>query len=242
LVNFAQSKHKLFTEVLSDNVSDGLVNYQGLLHDTRFNEYISQLETTNPSNFKSREDSLAFWINVYNASTIKIILENYPIESINELHSGGRILAHIFKSTVWDKDFIIINNTKMTLNEIEHGIIRKKFKEPRIHFALVCASISCPQLRNEAYEGIKLDKQLENQTKIFFNDKTKNRFDLENRTTFLSKILDWYNSDFGDNDEDILWFAAKYIPEKLSKDIRENTGEWNINYLPYNWDLNAIKN
>ena len=129
----------------------------------------------------------------------------------------------------------------MTLNEIEHEIIRKKFKEPRIHFALVCASISCPPLRNEAYEGYKLNEQLEDQAKLFFNDRTKNKFDLKNRTAFLSKILDWYDNDFGNNDEEVLLFIAKYLPEKLSKDIQENTEEWDIDYLPYNWDLNEIK-
>ena len=238
---FAQPHHKLLTKILADNVKDGFVNYKGLENDSLFIEYIKQLKSSNPGKLKSSADRLAFWINAYNAYTIKIILDNYPIESINELHSGGRILAHIFKSTVWDKDFVVINKRKMTLNEIEHEIIRKKFKEPRIHFALVCASISCPSLRNEAYEGYKLNEQLEDQAKIFFNDRTKNKFDLKNRTAFLSKILDWYDSDFGNNDEEVLLFVAKYLPEKLSKDIQENTEEWDIDYLPYSWDLNEIK-
>ncbi len=129
----------------------------------------------------------------------------------------------------------------MTLNNIEHDIIRKEFNEPTIHFVLVCAAISCPPLRNEAYTGEKLDEQLNDQAKTFLNDKYKNYFDEENKTAHISKIFDWYNDDFGNNDKRILKYISQYLPEKLSNDIKANITKWQIEYKNYNWDLNKAK-
>ncbi len=145
---------KIYDNLLHKYVVNGLVDYENLAKDKDLEKYIDALSKFDPTRLTNKNDKLAFWINAYNAYTLKVIVDNYPISSINELHSGGRIIAHVFKTTVWDKDFVVINNKKMTLNNIEHDIIRPKFKDPRIHFALVCAAVSCSPLRNEAYTGV----------------------------------------------------------------------------------------
>jgi len=233
-----QEKHSLFSEILQDYVHNGLVDYSNLKNDTRLDEYLTDLSIANPDTIKNKNDRLAFWINAYNAYTLKIIADEYPIESINELHTGGLIIGHILGATVWDKDIVTINNKKVSLNFIEHGVIRKKFNEPRIHFALVCASISCPNLRAEAFEGFKLDQQLFEESKKFFNDKTKNEFNVSEKEVELSKIMDWYDDDFGGNEKEILVFISKYLSEELAGKILQNPEAWNISYKSYNWDLN----
>lgn len=230
-----------FTIVLQNYNHSGLVDYSNLKNDEVFKYYLMELSRTNPDTLSSKYDKLAFWIDAYNAFTIQRILKSYPIESINDLHRGGRILAHIFGTTVWDEKFIVINKNKYSLNDIEHGIIRKKFKDPRVHFALVCASISCPKLRSEAYEGYKIDLQLDEQAKIFFADPTKNRFDTKNKIAHISKILDWYESDFAENDTQLLKFIARYVQPELRNDIQSNINNWEIEYLDYNWGLNDFK-
>lgn len=240
--NFAQSPdHSIFTKLMKQYNFNGNLDYKGLVEDKKLNEYLTILSGTDTESLKNDSEKIAFWINVYNAFTIKAIVDNYPIESINDLHTGGRIIGHIFSTTIWDDDFIIINDKEYSLNDVEHKILRKNFKEPRIHFAIVCASISCPQLRSEAFNAHDLEEQLQDQASQFFNDETKNRFDVKNRTANLSKILDWFEEDFGENDEEVLAFVSKYVNNKLSLEIKQNIEEWSIEYLDYNWNLNDYK-
>jgi hypothetical protein len=114
-------------------------------------------------------------------------------------------------------------------------------EEPRIHFALVCASISCPELRNETYEAEKIDAQLQEETRKFLNDKGKNHYDIKNREAYISKLFDWFEVDFGDTDENILMFISDYLPKDMSTDISSNISNWKIKYNNYNWNLNALK-
>lgn len=231
-------RHALFTNLLKDVVEAGSVNYKALKKESRLNEYVLMISEVNPDTIKGEENALAFWINAYNVFTLKVIVDNYPIESINELHAGGRIIGHIIKRTVWDKEFFSINSKVISLNEIEHEIIREEFNEPRIHFALVCAAVSCPKLRNEAYEGFKLEEQLEDQARVFLSAKEKNYFILSERKAYLSKSFDWYGDDFGNNNSEIVKFTAKYLPKNIREDLSLNAGEWEIEYLPYDWILN----
>lgn len=241
LTNAQTDKHRLFTSILSDYVVNGMVNYKELKSDNRLDKYLEQLMEVDPSGISDKNEKLAFWINAYNAFTLKLIKENYPVESINDLHTGGLIIGQILGKTVWHKEWIKIGGRTLSLNNIEHDIIRKEYKEPRIHFALVCAAVSCPPLRFEAYEGYKIEDQLKDQTVTFLNDETKNQFDLNTQTARLSKILDWYDEDFGDSDEDILKFVSQFLPENISKDILENISDWDIDYNSYNWELNEYK-
>lgn len=231
--------HQLFTDILQKYVVNGLVDYKNLKNDNRLDKYLLQLSNTDPDKLNG-DEKLAFWINAYNAFTLQIVTENYPIESITDLNTGGKIIAYLLGDTVWDKEFITINNKKYSLNDIEHKILRK-MDEPRIHFSIVCASISCPELLNEAFESNTLETQLELQTRKFLNDKSRNDFDLKNRQAYISEIFNWFDDDFGDSDENVLMFISKYVPENTSQDIKSNVTEWNISYNDYNWNLNELK-
>jgi len=233
--------HSVFTELLKEYNHNGYLDYEALTNENKLDEYLKMLVEVNPNKFISGDSRMAFWINVYNAFTIKAIVDNYPIESINDLHSGGRVLGHILSTTIWDDDFIIIDGKEYSLNDIEHEILRKDFNEPRIHFAIVCASISCPLLRTEAFDNERLNFQLEEQAIQFFNDESRNKFDLENKTAYLSKILDWFEEDFGENDMEVLLFVSNYIGEEIAKNIMQNVDEWSIEYLDYDWGLNEYK-
>jgi hypothetical protein len=232
-------QHKLFTDILSKYVKNGFVDYKSLKSNKSLDEYLKQLVNTNPDKLNINE-KLAFWINAYNAFTLQVIIENYPIESINELHTGGRIIGHILGKTVWDKEFITVNSKKYSLNDIEHKILRK-MNEPRIHFAIVCASISCPPLRNEAFEPEKISTHLQSQAIEFINDNSRNSFDLKNRKAYLSKMFEWFDEDFGDSEKEVLKYVSQFIPENISKDIKNNLSEWEISYKDYDWNLNKIK-
>jgi hypothetical protein len=232
-------QHSLFADILNKHVKNGLVNYKELKKDKRLDAYLKQLTNTVPEKL-GRNEKLAFWINAYNAFTLQVIVENYPIESINELHTGGRIIGHILGKTVWDKEFITINSKKYSLNDIEHKILRK-MDEPRIHFAIVCASISCPALRNESFEAGKIEQQLQEEAIKFLNDKDRNDFDVTRKTASLSKIFDWFEEDFGSNDEEVLNYTAQFLNVDVAKNIKSNLTKWKIVYKDYNWDLNEIK-
>jgi len=237
-INCAQNNN-IYNQLLKKYVKNGLVNYKQLKNDKELDNYLELLSKTNPSNF-SKKQKLAFWINTYNAFTLKVVAENYPIESITELHTGGKIIGYLLGKTVWDKQFITINKKEYSLNDIEHKILRK-MNEPRIHFAIVCASISCPALRDEAYDAKKIDAQLNEQTKLFINDATRNYFDVQHKRAHISKIFSWFGKDFGSSDENILRFIAKYLPEEISQNISNNISDWDIEYNDYNWNLNDLK-
>src|SRR5207249_10748676 len=175
---------------------------------------------SDPERLTNDQQRLALWINAYNAYTLKAICDHYPVKSINDLNKGGLVLGTILHTTVWDKEFVIINSKAMTLNQIEHKIIRPQFRDPRAHFALVCASKSCPPLRPKAFDGSKLDQQLNDQARVFLSDTTRNEFDLKNQTASISKIFDWYAKDFGKNEEEILLYLSKFLSADTAASIR----------------------
>ena len=231
-------EHALFTNVLQQYVTSGKVHYKDLCKDGRLEEYIAQLKSANPDSIADNKSRLAFWINAYNAYTLKAICARYPVKSINELHSGGLVLGTVFNTTVWDKDFVIIHQKLTTLNNIEHKIIRPVFKDPRIHFALVCAAKSCPPLRSEAYEGSKLEEQLDDQARIFLRDAQQNRFDAKQKKAYLSRILDWYGGDFGKNKAELMLYLAQYLSADTADAIRTDVKKWEVKHNDYDWSLN----
>ena len=224
---FAQENktHETWNELLAKNVdSVGHVNYQGFIDEKeKFHTYLCALEQEAPKDDWTEDEKLAYWINAYNAYTVELIIDNYPVESIKDL--GGSL----FKiNTSWDIKFIHIEGEEYDLNNIEHGIIRKDFSEPRIHFAVNCASVSCPKLRNEAYVGSKLDAQLDDQIRSFLNDPTKNLIGTE--TAKLSKIFKWFTGDFT-NSMSIEAYINQYTDVKITDDTE-------IDYFDYDWNLN----
>lgn len=230
--------HAIFSALLKQHVDDGRVSYKTLCDDKRLDRYISQLAATDPASIQDDAERLAFWINTYNAYTLKVICDNYPVSSINKLHFGGLIVGTAFKKTIWDKKFVVVNRENTSLNHIEHKIIRREFNEPRAHFALVCASVSCPRLRSEAFEGSRLDAQLEDQGRDFFNDDSKNFFEADSRIAHLSKILDWFSGDFGENREAVLTYVSRFLPDNVAAAIRADVSAWKVKYTDYDWGLN----
>ena len=220
--------HELWNQLLIKYVNEsGRVNYQGLKEDPKILlDYLELLRTNRPNEeYWDEKESLAYWINLYNAFTVKLIIDYYPVESIKNI--GSRVQIPFINSP-WDIEFIDFGDENMSLNYVEHQILRKSFEEPRIHFAINCASISCPNLRNEAYVALKIDAQLTNQTQNFLKDSSKNI--ITSKALYLSKIFQWYSGDFN-----------------LNKTLYENLSIWSgidINdmaskqFIDYNWSLN----
>lgn len=217
--------HSKFTELLKKHVADdGLVDYVSFKKDeTELQVYLDLLSNNAPSNNWTEAEKLAYWINAYNAFTIKLIVDNLPVKSIKDI--GGAIPMI---NSPWDIKFFEIGGLPFDLNTIEHEILRKQFSEPRIHFAINCASISCPKLINEAYSAEKLEEQLNKQTKAFINDKSRN--DIRSEKAQISKIFDWFKVDFTKNGT-----LAEYINQYSSVKIDKKT---KVDFLDYNWDLN----
>ena len=219
--------HSAWAEVLEAHVKDGRVDYAALKKDpSNLNTYLADLESVSKEAFDewSKRKKLAFWVNAYNAYTVKLIVDNYPVKSIKDL--GG------FFSSVFNKKFIPLRRLfggVVSLNTIEHKTLRAKFKEPRIHFALVCASRGCPPLRSEAFRADDLDAQLDGQAKIFLSNPAHNRFDAKTGTLHLSKIFRWFEEDFEKTAGSVPKFLSQYLD--LPEDVR-------IKYLPYDWSLN----
>ncbi len=219
--------HELFDQLLKKHVSDdGWVNYEGFKKDREIlNKYLDLIRKNAPNDSWSKNDQLAYWINAYNAFTIDLVLQYYPVKSIRDIGSSIQIP---FVNSPWDIKFIEIGDEKLDLNNIEHGIIREKFNEPRIHFAVNCASFSCPVLRKEAYKGHLLDQQLEEQTVLFINDPLRNK--ITAKKAELSKLFSWYKGDFT-NGQRLEDFINQYSKTEITQSTK-------IVYLPYDWSLN----
>lgn len=231
----------LLTAVLQTHVKEGRVDYAGLKADPRLARYLQQVSVTDPAQLASERDRLALWLNAYNAYTLQLIVERHPAKSITEIGTGGIVLGSLIKTTAWDIPFAAVGGKTYTLNQIEHEVIRAKFKDLRAHFALNCASDSCPPLRTEAYDGKKLDQQLDEQGRLFLRDSARNRFDLRTRTAYLSSIFKWYQGDFGGGDRGALATAARYASADVRQSIEKDPGAWKIDYLAYDWSLNDQK-
>ncbi len=222
--------HQIWDTLLKKYVSkEGWVNYKDWQKDRKTLKTYLQILSDNPPHESSwtQEEKLAYWINAYNAFTIELILDNYPLKSITDLHPTFYVPGI---NTIWHKKFFKIGGIETSLDEIEHKILRTKFEEPRIHFAIVCASFSCPKLRNEAYMASKLEEQLDEQAVDFINDLKRNLVS-ENELE-LSKIFKWFKGDFTKKTS-LINFLQPYTSVEINADAR-------IKYLPYNWDLNSM--
>jgi hypothetical protein len=231
--------HSLYDAVLKRHVKNGKVNYKTLKADKDFATYLEQLSKANPDALPTREEKIAFWINAYNAFTLKLIVDNYPVKSITEISALGKLTAFVGDSP-WKKEFFTINGRKMSLDKIEHEILRATFKEDRIHFAVNCASSSCPILRPEAYTAEKLGEQLNEQAKQFLKDTLRNRIDIKTKTIYLSKIFDWYKDDFIKSAGTLEQYLSQFIDDETIKHMLLNK-EFKIEYMDYDWSLNEAK-
>lgn len=209
--------HAKWNILLQKNVSKiGIVDYKGFQKDSKqLQSYLDLLAVNVPTKSWSKNAVLAYWINAYNAYTVKLILDNYPIKSIKDINNP------------WGKKFFTLGTNKYSLEQIEHEILRK-MGEPRIHFAINCASFSCPNLLNESYTEANLEKQLATAAKSFINDKTKNNITANKAE--ISKIFDWFSGDFKKKGT-LIDFLNQYSSIKINSKTK-------ISYKEYNWNLN----
>lgn len=217
------SRDLLWDSILFRHVHDGVVSYTDIKADTAFAIVVKKFAATDPQSITDKNSRLAFWINAYNVFTVKLIVDHFPVKSINDVAAKP-----------WDERFITIHGQTYSLNQIENEIIRKQFAEPRIHFALVCAAKGCPPLRSEAYTGAALEKQLEHNLRRFMQDPKKNRFDAPSGTLFLSSIFDWYKNDFIAKAGSVQEFVRPYITPRSGI-----TPQTPIRYTEYDWSLNG---
>lgn len=219
--------HQPFDSLLQLYVDDhGWVAYDSFqVHRERLDAYLETLRSNSPTAGWSQEDRIAFWINAYNAFTIDLVLEHHQPASIKDVAAG---ISIPFVNSPWQIDFIKIGDEVLNLDDIEHGILRREFDEPRIHFALVCASRSCPPLRREAFEGDKLDEQLTSQAERFLADTLRNN--VQRHHVQLSKIFQSYADDFTAH-ATLLEYVNQYAPVLIDDDAT-------VEYLEYDWSLN----
>jgi hypothetical protein len=228
-------EHAAWTSLLRRYVSDGLVDYAALKRGRpELDGYLRSLESVERSELEAwpRADQLAFWINAYNAYTVRLVLDHYPLRSIRSI---GFLPGSAFK-----RKFIPLDRVaggKLSLDDIEHRILRERFHEPRIHFAIVCASRSCPVLRDEAYRGRDLDAQLDDAARAFLRDPARNRYDPASRTLSLSSIFKWFRDDFEAAAGTLAGYVALYADEPTAEALR--CGSVRVEFLDYDWSLNG---
>lgn len=238
-----EHSHSLWNAILQKHVREQnngrttTVDYAALKKNPeRLKEYLSILSNVKHSEFKTftSSDQIAFLVNVYNAFMVSLVVDHYPIKSVKEL--GIPFVGP------WKKSFITVLGGKHSLDDIEHGMLRKNYSESRIHFGVNCASVSCPPLRAEAFVGNRLGQQFDEQAKLFFSNDAENRFDPARKTLRLNPILKWFNGDFSKTgDIGTVLYVSKYLPSlnKVLNDGALKAADVALEYGNYNWDLNG---
>ena len=179
--------NSLYGELLTKYVHDGLVDYVGLKDDEiKLDTYLKSVAELGSKEFRSmsKYEQMALYINAYNAYTLRAIINDYPVKSIKKIKG------------VWDKKTAVVAGIKMSLNHIEHGTLRVYYKDPRVHFALNCASYGCPELNLKPYSAEKLEQQLENAAFTFINDRKRNPYNPKKGKFYASSIFKWFKEDF----------------------------------------------
>ena len=220
--------HQLWDQLVRAHVKpDGSVNYKGFIQDkSKLEQYLKLISDNAPDRKTwSKDEQMAYWINAYNAFTVKLIVDNYPVKSIRDL--GPTLKIPLIKD-VWHYKFFKIGGDESSLDEIEHSILRKEFDEPRIHFAINCASVSCPPLLNEAFVAEKLEAQLTKVATTFINDPTRNKITADQAQ--VSSIFSWFKGDFTKKGT-LIDFLNLYSKIKIKATAK-------ISHLDYNWNLN----
>ena len=231
-VSAAGFDHSIFDRILKTYVNNlGRVDYNGIAGDQTFKRYMESLKTVQADTM-SRNGQLAFWINAYNAVTIDKVIKWKPKKSVRETFVPG----------VWNgtKFFTSREHTvagkQLSQDDIEHEILRKQLKEPRIHFAIVCASSSCPPLPRFAYTEDNVQARLEDETRKYINSERGTQIDSAKNTLFLSKLFDWFAGDFEHKSGSVLGFIKPYLNEKALAFVEKKP---KIKYIHYDWALNA---
>ncbi len=221
----AAPDYSAFDELLLQNVRDGFVDYEGIEANPRFRRFVQQVGETDAGSLPERNDKLTFYLNAYNALAIQGILDGY---------SPARLFGRykFFKS----KKYVVLGK-KINLFDLERKILMP-MGEPRIHFAIVCASISCPRLSNRAYLPETLEQQLDEGARRFINDISRNHFDLPRRIAYVSKIFDWYREDFEVAAGSVQRYLASYVEDVAVAEALDND-KFDVRFLKYDWSLNG---
>lgn len=222
----SDQKHDSFDQMLNAYVKDGVVNYPKFQKDSRFDAYLDFIAHAKPRTLATEEEQLAFWINAYNALSIKGILDGKSPKS-----TFGRY--GFFIGTKYE-----VAGEKISLNTLEKKVIIP-YGEPRIHFAIVCASASCPKLTSEAYTAEKLDQQLTDNAIDFLNNTKKNQINLDSKVIKVSKIFDWFDKDFADHSGSVQQYIAQFIQDDALK-TKLSDKAYKVKHLKYDWSLNGI--
>lgn len=224
--------HSRLAKVLSAQVTNGAVDYAALKSSpAELRSYLNETAAVKEDEFKkwAQPQQVAFLLNLYNAATLQLVADHYPVASIKKI--GG-----LFGSP-WKQEVVRLWGRTITLAELEHGLLRARYTEPRIHFALVCAAKSCPPLRAEPYLPEKLDVQLTDQAKRFFAQPEKNRVEVATKTLWLSPIFKWFADDFSKDGRTLPEFVAPFFTEADAKSLR--SGNFKVKFSDYDWSLNT---
>ncbi len=224
--------HPRFARVLSNYVANARVDYAQLkASPADLDAYLAEIAAVNANEFAkwSREERLALLINLYNAQTLRLIIDHYPLKSIRSIG--------LLPGAAWRQLIVRFGGQVMSLEHLEHEIIRAEYDEPRIHFALVCAARSCPPLRSEPYVAARLSAQLDEQTRLFLATKEKNRFDAGKNVLWLSAIFDWYKGDFTKSGGTLESFVKPFLPEESAAALGRAT-KVKVRFTDYDWALN----
>lgn len=218
--------HRTFDQVLQAHVKDGAVDYPSVAKDARFPAYLDQLKRVDPNALPDRRHRLAFWINAYNAFAIKGILDGYS--PLTQIGQWRYFIARTYP----------VGGEAINLYDLEKKVLIPDFRDPRIHFAIVCASQSCPKLRSQAFTADRMEEQLEENARAFVNDPAKNLFDREHQVAYLSKIFEWFEPDFRTHAESLLNYVRRYLDDpELVADLA--TQPYRIEFLEYDWHRNG---
>ncbi|TBW29914.1 DUF547 domain-containing protein [Gramella sp. KN1008] len=215
-----QIDHSVWNALLQEYVTeDGWVDYKGFKTDRqKLDQYLTMLSDQSPADSWSTAELLAYYINLYNAYTVDLILRNYPLKSIKDLNGP------------WTREFIRVGDTRISLGGLEHSILRK-MNEPRIHFAINCASVSCPKLMNEAFTAENIEEQLEKATRQFINS---DKNEISEKSVKLSSIFDWYKGDFTEDGQSLIEYVNRYSNIRINSDA-------SVSFKDYDWNLNEAK-
>lgn len=219
--------HRAWDQIVQAHVRDGQVDYPTIQAGSVLDGYLGELNRIDPAKLPTRQHQLAFWINAYNAFAVKGILEHYSLMTL-----WGRYRYFI------GRDYQVGGAT-INLYNLEREVLIEQFREPLMHFAIVCASTSCPKLQSWAYQPDQLDRQLDHVARTFINDPTRNRFDRTQKVAALSMIFHWFEKDFVNAAGSVLAYIARYVDDpELAKELMQP--DYRIEYLDYDWSLNGI--
>ncbi|MFY0614377.1 MAG: DUF547 domain-containing protein [Hyphomicrobiaceae bacterium] len=228
----------LKTYVVADRAGLNRVRYQAFKAKGHgaLKRYVKMLEGVRPTTL-ARPEQFAYWANLYNAKTIDVVLDAYPVKSIREISINGGLFDLLKKSVgkggPWKAKIMQVEGEKLSLDDIEHGIMRPVFKDPRVHYAVNCASVGCPNLQTAAFTGAKLDKMLDAGAKAYIN--SSRGFQAKSGRITASSIYDWFVADFGGSARGALKHAAKYAKPALAKKLAKAIA---IADYEYDWSLN----